>query len=40
MKLYLDPEKGNNPLVVSKMERIREIKKDVKEALLYTQVNR
>lgn len=34
MKLYLDPEKGSNPLVVSKMERIREIKKDVKEALL------
>ncbi|MDZ7648865.1 MAG: hypothetical protein U5K54_17755 [Cytophagales bacterium] len=33
MKLYLDPEKGSNPLVVSKMERIREIKKDVKEAL-------
>jgi len=33
MKLYLDPEKGNNPLVVSKLERIREIKKDVKEAL-------
>jgi capsular exopolysaccharide synthesis family protein len=33
MKLYLNPEKGTNPLVANKMERVKEIKRDVKEAL-------
>jgi len=33
MKLYLTVEKGSNPLVTSKMEQIRELKRDVKEAL-------
>lgn len=33
MKLHLNSEKGNNPLVNAKMEKIREIKRDVKEAL-------
>jgi len=33
MKLYLDPEKGTNPLVANKMERVLEIKKDITEAL-------
>lgn len=33
IKLYLDPEKGKNPLMTSKMERIREIKKDVEESV-------
>lgn len=33
MKLYFDPEKGTNPLVTTKLQRIREIKGDVKEAL-------
>ena len=33
MKLYVDAEKGKNPLVNSKMDRIREIKRDLKEAV-------
>jgi len=33
IKLYLDPEKRNNPLVVSKLENLRAIKNDVKESL-------
>lgn len=33
LKIYLDPEKEINPLVTAKLDRIREIKKNVKEAL-------
>ena len=33
MKLHLNSEKGTNPFVASKMERITEIKRDVNEAL-------
>jgi len=33
MKLYLNSEKGSNPLITSKMQQIREIKEDVKEGL-------
>jgi capsular exopolysaccharide synthesis family protein len=33
MKLYLNSENKNNPLVTSKMGQVREIKRDVKEAL-------
>jgi capsular exopolysaccharide synthesis family protein len=33
LKIYLDPEKTINPLVTTKLDRIREIKRNVKEAL-------
>lgn len=33
IKLYLNAENKNNPLITGKIERIREIKRDVKEAL-------
>lgn len=33
VKLMTDPEKGVNPLVASKFEKIKEIKRDVREAL-------
>ena len=34
VKLYVDGEKGKNPLVNSKLERIRETKRDLKEAVV------
>ncbi len=33
IKLYLDPERGKNPMVSGKMERIKEIKKSVLESV-------
>lgn len=33
IKLMLDPEKGVNPLVASKLDKVKEIKRDVREAL-------
>ncbi|MBL7846701.1 MAG: polysaccharide biosynthesis tyrosine autokinase [Cyclobacteriaceae bacterium] len=34
IKLYVDPERGRNPLVMSKMERIKEIKRNVIESVM------
>lgn len=33
IKLYVDPERGANPMVASKIERIKELKRDVEEAV-------
>lgn len=33
IKLYVDPERGKNPLVQGKLDRIREIKRDVLESV-------